>query len=124
MGWNVICKQGHNVSTELESLMYVLIFILTGGILPWRRVAFEDHSMPSIRYGAMASSEFSRRILSYVCVECHSMIRRLRDLFFPPGYSTDVTPDMFIAEVHLQRQGCCSECGQVIGVNSNYVHSM
>ncbi|KAL0034529.1 hypothetical protein WJX79_006917 [Trebouxia sp. C0005] len=31
MGWNVIRKKGHLVSTELESLFYVLIFVLAGG---------------------------------------------------------------------------------------------
>lgn len=82
MGWNVVCKRGHSVSTELESLMYVLIFILTGGILPWRHVAIDDRLLPSIRFGVMASCEFSEKVLSYVRAECHSMLSRLRDLFF------------------------------------------
>ena len=45
MGLNVICKQGHCVSTELETLMYVLIFTLSGGILPWRQMDIDDHSL-------------------------------------------------------------------------------
>lgn len=81
--------------------MYVLIFILTDGILPWRHVAIDNRHLPSIRFGVMASSEFSEKVLTYVRAECHSMVSRLRDLFFSPGYSTDVTPDMFIAELHL-----------------------
>lgn len=101
MGWDVICQRGHSVSTELESLMYVLIFTLTGGFLPWRHVGLEDCHLPSIRFGAMASSEFSNKVLHHVRGECHSMVSRLRNLFFTPDYSTNVTPDMFIAELHL-----------------------
>lgn len=61
MGLNVIRKTGHNVSTELESLMYALIFILTGGILPWRHVAIDNHLLPAIRVGDLAASEFSEK---------------------------------------------------------------
>ena len=82
--------------------MYVFIFILTDGILPWRHVAIDDRHLPSIRFGVMASCEFSEKVLSCVRAECHSMLSRLRDLFFSPaGYSTSVTPDMFIAQLHL-----------------------
>ena len=34
MGLNVIRKEGHCVSTELETLMNVLMFTLSGDILP------------------------------------------------------------------------------------------
>ncbi|KAL3162655.1 hypothetical protein ABBQ38_008700 [Trebouxia sp. C0009 RCD-2024] len=102
MAWNVIRKQGHTVSTELESLMYVLMFILSGGILPWRHVLLQDCNLAAIRYGIMASSEFTKRLVSRTPAQCHKMLYRLRDLFFfTPGYSVAVTPDAFIAELCL-----------------------
>ena len=101
MGWNVIRQKGHLVSTELESLLYVLIFVLTGGILPWRHIPFEDHNLAAIVFGVMASDEFSERVLKRVPRTCHDMLDRLRRLFFPAGYATDVTPERFISELHL-----------------------
>ena len=102
MGLNVIRKQGHCVSTELETLMYVLIFTLSGGILPWRHLDIDDHNLTSVKCGVMTSaSEFFRRVLTYVPKECWDVLDRLRKLFFTPDYSTHVTCAKFIAELHL-----------------------
>ena len=51
MGLNVIRKQGHCISTELETLMYVLILTLSGGILPWRHLDIDDHRLTSVKCG-------------------------------------------------------------------------
>ena len=52
VGLNVIRKQGHCVSTELETLM-------VGGILCWRHLDINDYNLGSIRCGVMTStSEF------------------------------------------------------------------
>ena len=102
MGLNVIRKQGLCVSTELETLMYVMIFILSGGILPWRHMAPDDHNLTSVRSGVMTSaSEFLRRVLTRVPKECWDVLDRLRKLFFTPDYNTDVTCANFSAELHL-----------------------
>ncbi|KAL0019659.1 hypothetical protein WJX77_010649 [Trebouxia sp. C0004] len=102
MGLNVIRKQGHCVSTELETLMYVLIFTLSGGILPWRHLDSDDHNLSSVKCGVMtSSSEFFRRVLTYVPKKCWDVLDRLRKLFFTPDYSTDVTCAKFTAELHL-----------------------
>lgn len=102
MGLNVIYGQGHCVSTELETLLYVLIFTLSGGILPWRHRAFDDHDRTSVKSGVMTSNiEFSRRVLTYVPQECWDVLERLRKLFFTPAYITSVTCADFIAELRL-----------------------
>ena len=101
MGWNVTRKKGHLVSTELESLFYVLIFVLAGGILPWRHTPFEDHNLAATVFGIMASDEFSARVLKRVPGVCHDTLNRLHRLFFSPDYATDVTPKRFISELHL-----------------------
>ena len=99
MGSNVIRRQGHCVSTELETLMYVLIFTLSGGILPWRHLDIDDHNLTSVKCGVMTSaSEFFRRVLTYVPKECWDVLGRLSKLFFTPDYSTDVTCTKFIAD--------------------------
>ena len=102
MGLSVIRKQGQCVSTELETLMYVLIFTLSGGILPWRHLDIDDHNLSSVKCGVMtSSSEFFRRVLTYVPKKCWDVLDRLRKLFFTPDYSTDVTCAKFTAELHL-----------------------
>ena len=82
MAWNVIHKQGHTVSTELESLMCVLMFILSGGVLPWRHVLLQDCNLAAIRYGIMTSSAFTKRLVSRTPAQCHKMLYRLCNLFF------------------------------------------
>ena len=102
MGLNVIRRQGHCVSTELETLMYVLIFTLSGGVLPWRHLDIDDHNHTSVKCGVMTSAiEFSRRVLTYIPQECWDVLDRLRKLFFTPDYSTDVTCAKFVAELRL-----------------------
>lgn len=81
--------------------MYGLIFVLTGGILPWRHTPFEDHNLAAIVFGVMASGEFSVRVQNRVPGTCHDMLNRLRRLFFSPDYATDITPERFISELHL-----------------------
>ena len=102
MALNVMRKQGHGVSTELETLMYVLIFTLSGGVLPWRHMLSDDRNLISVKCGVMASSvEFSHRVLKYIPKECYDVVERLRQLFFTPEYRTDVTCAEFIANLHL-----------------------
>lgn len=109
MAWNVSRKKGHNVRTELESLMYVLMFVLAGGILPWRHIPLDHHNLAATRFGLMASDEFSRCVLERVPDKSRNMLYRLRELFFSPDYSTDVTPERFIAELHLQEYYCIAQ---------------
>ena len=59
------CHLLEDVGTELETLLYVLITVLSNGTLPWHHVALKNHNLP-IRYGAIAS-EFSKTVLSYLC---------------------------------------------------------
>ena len=82
--------------------MYVLIFTLSGGLLPWRHLDIDDHKLGTVKCGVMTSpSEFSRRVLAYVPEQCWDVLDRLRNLFFTPDYNIDVTCANFIAELHL-----------------------
>ena len=102
MGLNVLRKKGHNVSTELETLMYVLMFTLSGGKLPWRHIESDHPHLTPVRFGVMASSfEFSHRVLKHTPNRCRDLMDRLRLLFFTPVYRTNVTCAEFIAELHL-----------------------
>lgn len=102
MGLNVLRKKGHNVSTELESLMYVLLFTLSDGKLPWRHMESDHRCLTSLKYGVMASSdEFSHGVLKHIPNKCCDVMDRLRLLIFTPLYRTDVTCDEFIDELHM-----------------------
>ena len=82
--------------------MYVLIFTLSGGILPWRHLPVDDHNQTSVKSGVMASSyEFSHRVVSYIPKECWGMLNCLRELVFAPDYNTQVTCTDFVAGLHL-----------------------
>ena len=64
MAVDVLRKKGHDVSTELETLMYVLIFTLSGGILPCHHMQSDNHNLTSVKCGVMACSvEFSLKSL-------------------------------------------------------------
>lgn len=105
MGLNVLHKNGHSVSTELETLLYVLIFTLSGGKLPWRHMESDHRNLTPTRYGVMSCPyEFSHKVLKHIPDKCYEVMQRLRLLFFPdhaPLYRTDVTCADFIAELHL-----------------------
>ena len=99
---NVLHKKGHGVNTELETLMYVLIFTFSGGILPWRHMQRDNRNLTAVKCGIMASSvEFSLRVLKYIPKECCDVVEWLRQLFFTPHYRTDVTCAEFIANLHV-----------------------
>ena len=94
----VLMEMGHSVGTELESLMYVIIFILSGGRLPWAKV----HRNPAyFRQGTMTLS-FSSRVLDRIPEQCHAWVSRLQALFFSGGYvKPSVTCQSFRAACFL-----------------------
>lgn len=82
--------------------MYVLLFTLSGGELPWRHMESDHSNLTSFKYGVMASSyEFSHRVLKYIPNKCCEVKDRLRLSFFTPLYRTDFTCDEFIDELHM-----------------------
>ena len=71
MGLNVICKQGQCISTELETLMYVLISHCL--VLPWRHLDIDDHNHTSVKCGVMTSaSEFFPKSVGMCWIACAS----------------------------------------------------
>ena len=100
MALNVERKHGHNVSTELETLMYVLIFIVSGGILPWRNMHAD--MLVLVKFAIMSNPDFfSERVLTRVPRVCEDVLKRMRKLFFTPDCHTDVSCAAFINELHL-----------------------
>lgn len=85
MGLNILRRKVHCVSTDLGTctLMYVLIFILSGGVLPWHHMDLDDHALTSLRYAAMAPSHgFSKGVLCYIPRQCWDVCGPLAQLAF------------------------------------------
>ena len=94
----VMIGMGHSMGTELESLMYVIIFILSGGRLPWAKA----HRDPAFfRQGTMTLC-FSSRVLTRIPEQCHAWVSRLQALFFSGVYvKPSVTCQAFRAACFL-----------------------
>ena len=76
----------HTVSTELESLFNVMLYIVRGGHLPWAHFQKEDVNHISLRMGSVLSEgHFERAMLAGVGQEFWPALKALRSLFFPHG---------------------------------------
>ena len=104
MGLNILRRKVHCVSTDLGTctLMYVLIFILSGGVLPWQHMDLDDLTLTSLRYAAMAPFHgFLKGVLCYIPRQCWDVVDRLRNLLFTPDYKRNVKCADFMAQLQL-----------------------
>ena len=87
----------HTLSSELEALFNVMLYILSGGVLHWQDMAQEDPHLLDVRRGAMSDILFERDVLKRVEKECWPALQRFRAVFFPEGgYRTDVSCQDFL----------------------------
>ena len=87
----------HSIDTELETLLCVIIYVLLGGMLPWEEASPHASNYIACRQGFMTLS-FEEQILAKVQREAEAWVRRMHDLFFPPGnvhYTTEVSCEQF-----------------------------
>lgn len=74
----------HSEATELESLLYCLMDVASGGrALIWRRV--EDALVYHVKFTAMKSASEWSRVLALCRVELQAAIQQLHMLVFPEG---------------------------------------
>ncbi len=88
----------HSIGTELETIFYVIIFVLLDGVHPWDKALFEGADYITFRLGCMLPCCFEEQILAKVPHEAQAWVLRMHDLFFPPGtchYTTEVSCQEF-----------------------------
>lgn len=86
---------GQSIGTELETVLYVIMYVLLGGVLPWRDYLHEGAGYIAERQGFMTLS-FEEQVLAKAPCEARAWLRRMRDLFFMQGeYDTKVTCEQF-----------------------------
>ncbi|KAK9805547.1 hypothetical protein WJX72_004494 [[Myrmecia] bisecta] len=97
-----VMKHGkHSIGTELETVLYLIIFILGKGVVTWCHTAADDHLATSIRAGAM-TVDFQDKVLARVPSSCHQWLTRLRNLFFSNNsYDPSVTCAQFLEACYL-----------------------
>lgn len=80
--------KSQNISTELESLLYVLLFCATAGQLHWKRTMHEDAWAFDMKFTPMGDKTlFKEKIISRVYLHgLHGPVLALRKLFYLNGW--------------------------------------
>ena len=96
MSLAAIWHKVQNVSTELESLMYVLLYIATAGRLIWRTYGLQHVEAGHVKFACMTArfhNDVLERISDPALKEVATAIQRL---FFPGSqHRSDVTVKEF-----------------------------
>lgn len=99
---SVLEGEGYCLSSELESLMYVLVFLAVGGVAHWgnKRIG------PSALDAKVATFAEYEGFNKYVIKRCRSdlveVVKKLRNLFWQPSYQRSITPEQFREALGLQ----------------------
>jgi hypothetical protein len=105
MALKVLDEQGHSIATELESLFYIMLFLLSKGHLHWQKLGVDHHMVLTCKAGAVLYKRaFERKVLKYVDSSAWDMLNRLRDAFFLDvnrNWYQAITIDDFKANLHL-----------------------
>ncbi len=100
MALRVLKCLGSNLTSELESLLYVFLFIATGHDLPWKRQLIGTRSAFDRKHTTMVA-EFEETIVQHIeDDQLRPTALALQALFFPDGkWNRDlvVTVDQFLA---------------------------
>ncbi len=88
MAIHTLMKRNHDLSSELESLLYVLLHIATGGRLLWKMYRNDQREAHAVKHSAM-TVEFKDQILARIeSPLLKAAAVHLQELFFP-GNSYD-----------------------------------
>ncbi len=92
---SVLAGEGYTVSSELESLMYVFVFMAVDGAAHWGNKyigATALHAKVAIFY---EQESFEKYVLRRCRSDLVQAVKRLRNLFWRPTYQRSVTPLQF-----------------------------
>lgn len=92
---SVLEGEGYSLSLELESLMYVLVFLVVNGDAHWGNQCI----WPAALNAKVASFAESEGFNVYVVKRCRpdvvGVVERLQKLFWQPSYQCNINPEQF-----------------------------
>ena len=92
---SVLEGEGYTLSSELESLMYVLVFLAVNGAAHWGNKPIGPAAL-DVKVATFSEQESFEK---YVIQRCRSdlmqAVKRLRNLFWQPTYKRSITPWQF-----------------------------
>jgi serine/threonine protein kinase len=97
MAYSVMQGEGHTVSSDLESLFLVLLFIATAGRVHWLNARLGTSAAAALKLEALLGDKGYMRFTRCRCKEDLVLaVDRLRALFFKPDYNTEVDVQQFL----------------------------
>lgn len=101
MARDVLQCKGYTVSSELESLMYVAVFLALSGVVRWAKSS--NRSALAFKTESFCDQEnFEQHVLRRCRKDLVVVVQRLQDLFWKPTYQRNVTALQFQQALHSQ----------------------
>ena len=92
---SVLAGEGYTLSSELESLMYVLVFLAVDGAAHWGNKPIGRTAL-DVKVATFAEEEsFSKKVLDRCHSDLKDVVLRLRNLFWQPRYQRNITHVQF-----------------------------
>lgn len=92
---SVLQRQGYTVSSELESLMYVTVFLTLSGVVCWAKSPTSPSALAFKTESFCDQENFERYVLRCCREDLVMVVQRLWDLFWKPTYQSNVTALQF-----------------------------
>ena len=87
--------EGYTLSSELESLMYVLVFFAVDGFAHWGNKPIGPAAL-DVKVATFADQESFKNYVLHRCrLDLMEQVKRLRNLFWEPTYQRSITPLQF-----------------------------
>lgn len=98
MACSILDNKAHTVSSDLESLLLVLIYLACKGHVHWANCRLLSREALALKaYALSVDSAFHQHIEDRCLPGLLPAVTRLRKLFFVPDYKVDVTVEQFLA---------------------------
>ncbi len=92
---SVLEGEGYTLSSELESLMYVLVFLAVDGAAHWGNKPIGPAAW-DVKVATFSEQEsFEKYVLRRCRSDLMQVVKRLRNLFWQPTYQRSITPWQF-----------------------------
>jgi len=92
---SVLEGEGYTLSSELESLMYVLVFLAVDGAVHWGNMPIGSTALDVKVATFYEQQSFEKYVLQRCRSDLMQVVKRLRKLFWQPTYQHSVTPLQF-----------------------------
>ena len=92
---SVLEGEGYTLSSELESLMYIVIFLAVDGVAHWGNKPVGPWALAFKVQCFAEQASFERYIVQRCRTDLLEVVKRLRNLFWQPTYQSNITALQF-----------------------------